>query len=89
VDFGIARGARQGRPTPQSRTIRALAAAEQQALAEAQPAAAEALERTMRQVRDLAEAAQERLAQLDQVVAQAAIGPLFDRLPPTTKTGPM
>jgi lon-related putative ATP-dependent protease len=40
----------------------------------------EVLERTMRQVRELEEAAQERLTHLDQEIAAAAIRPFFEKL---------
>ncbi len=42
----------------------------------------EALERTLRQVQEIEEAAQERLIHLDQEIAAAAIRPFFDRLAP-------
>ena len=42
----------------------------------------DALERTLRQVQDLEEAAQTRLSTLQQAIAGAAIRPFFDKLAP-------
>jgi lon-related putative ATP-dependent protease len=57
-----------------------LSEADQQAIAERQPAAEEALERTMRQVREIGEAGQASLNQLDQQIAAVTIKPFFEPL---------
>jgi lon-related putative ATP-dependent protease len=55
----------------------ALTDAERQELASRQPAAEEALEHTLRQVHEIGDAGQARLAELDQQIVAAAVGPLF------------
>ncbi len=76
--MGIA-PARDGQPMTQEQ-FEALSEAERDAISERSQALQEALERTVRQVRELEEAAHERLANLDQEVAAATIRPLFERL---------
>jgi lon-related putative ATP-dependent protease len=76
--MGIA-PARDGQPMTQEQ-FEALSDAEKEALNERGQALQEALERTLRQVREIEEAARDRLANLDQEVAAATIRQPFERL---------
>jgi hypothetical protein len=76
--MGIA-PARDGQPMTQEQ-FDALPDAEKEAINERGQALQEVLERTVRQVREIEETAQARLANLDQEVAAATIRPLFERL---------
>ncbi len=76
--MGIA-PARGGQPITQEQ-FDALSDADKEALAQRGQALQEALERTVRQVRELTEAAQARLASLDQEIAAATIRPVFEKL---------
>lgn len=76
--LGIA-PARNGRPLTEEEFNR-LSDAEKSALNERGQVLQEALERVMRQLRELEEAAQERLANLDQEVTARTIRPIFDKL---------
>lgn len=76
--MGIA-PARNGQPMTQEQ-FDALSDAEKTAIGERGQALQEALERAMRQVREITEAAQARLADLDREVAAATIRPLFEKL---------
>lgn len=76
--MGIA-PARDGQPITQEQ-FDALADTEKEAINESGQALQEVLERTMRQVREIEEAAQTRLANLDQEVAAMAIRPMFEKL---------
>ena len=76
--MGIA-PARGGQPMTQEQ-FDALSDAEKEALSEHGQALQEALERTMRQVAEITEAAQARLANLDQEIAATTIRPLFEKL---------
>ncbi len=70
---------KEGQPlTPEQ--FEALPEEERGAFTEQGQALQEVLERTMRQIQDLEEAAQERLAHLDQEIAAAAIGQSFEKL---------
>ena len=68
-----------GKPMTEEQ-FNALSEAEQDAFNERGQAVQEVLERVMRQVRELEEAAQERLAHLDQEIAAATISPFFEKL---------
>lgn len=72
---------KDGQPLTQEQ-FNALPEAEQETFAQRGQALQEALERTMRQVQELEEAAQERLKNLNGEIAAAAIGPFFDKLTP-------
>ncbi|MGC8782097.1 MAG: AAA family ATPase, partial [Anaerolineae bacterium] len=76
--LGIA-PARNGQPLTEEEFNR-LTEAEKAALNERGMALQEVLERVMRQLRELEEAAQERLAHLDQEVVAHAIRPVFEKL---------
>lgn len=76
--LGIA-PARNGRPLTEEEFNR-LSDAEKSAVNERGQVLQEALERVMRQLRELEEAAQERLANLDQEVTARTIRPIFDKL---------
>ncbi len=76
--MGIA-PARDGQPITQEQ-FDALSDAEKETINERGQALQEALERTMRQVREIAEAAQARLTNLDQEIAAATIRPVFEKL---------
>jgi len=70
---------RDGKPMTEEQ-FGALSGAEQEALSKSGQKLQEALERTIRQARELEEAAQARLSTLDHDVAAATISPFFDRL---------
>ena len=84
--MGIA-PARDGQPMTQEQ-FDALSDAEKEALNERGQALQEALERTLRQVREIEEAAHDRLANLDQEVAAATIRQPFERLAAEYATWP-
>ncbi len=70
---------KDGQPlTPEQ--FEALSEQEQAAYAQRGPALQEMLERTVRQIQELEEAAQQRLARLDQEIAAATIHPFFEKL---------
>ncbi|MGQ9491087.1 MAG: AAA family ATPase [Anaerolineae bacterium] len=70
---------KDGQPlTPEQ--FEALSEQEQAAYAQRGPALQEMLERTVRQIQELEEAAQKRLAQLDQEIAAMTISPFFEKL---------
>ncbi len=71
--------ARGGQPMTQEQ-FDALTDAEKEQIAQRGQALQEALERTVRQVRELTEAAQARLANLDQEIAASTIRPMFEKL---------
>jgi len=71
--------ARAGQPLTQEQ-FDALSDAEKEAINERGQALQEELERTMRQVREITEAAQARLANIDREVAAATIRPMFEKL---------
>jgi lon-related putative ATP-dependent protease len=73
--------AKDGQPLTQEQ-FDALSEAERETFSGRSQALQEALERTLRQVLELEEAAQERLSHLDQEIAAATIRPFFDRLTP-------
>ena len=73
--------ARGGEPLTQEQ-FDALTESEREALSQRGTALQETLERTLRQVQELEEAAQGRLSSLHQAIAGAAIRPFFDRLAP-------
>ena len=73
--------AKDGEPLTQEQ-FDALAENEREALTQRSMGSQEALERTLRQVQDLEEAAQARLNSLQQTIAAAAIRPFFDKLTP-------
>ncbi len=70
---------KDGQPlTPEQ--FEALSEQEQAAYARRGPALQEMLERTVRQIQELEEAAQQQLARLDQEIAAATIRPFFEKL---------
>ena len=73
--------AKDGEPLTQEQ-FDALKESERAALAQRGMGLQDALERTLRQVQDLEEAAQTRLSTLQQAIAGAAIQPFFDKLAP-------
>ena len=73
--------AKDGEPLTQEQ-FDALTESEREALSQHGTALQETLERTLRQVQELEEAAQGRLSSLHQAIAGAAIRPFFDRLAP-------
>lgn len=70
---------KDGQPLSQEQ-FDALPEAEREAFAARGQALQESLERTLRQVQELEEVAQERLAHLDQEIAATAIRPFFEKL---------
>jgi lon-related putative ATP-dependent protease len=78
--MGIA-PAQKGEPLSQEQ-FAALSESEKEAINQHGALLQEALERTMRQVRDVDEAAQERLSNLDREIAAATVKPFFDKLLP-------
>ena len=73
--------AKDGEPLTQEQ-FDALAESEREVLTQRGVGSQEALERTLRQVQELEEAAQARLSSLQQTIAAAAIQPFFDKLTP-------
>jgi len=73
--------AKDGEPLTQEQ-FDALAESEREGLTQRGMGSQEALERTLRQVQELEEAAQARLSSLQQTIASAAIQPFFDKLTP-------
>ncbi|MHB1319927.1 MAG: Lon protease family protein, partial [Anaerolineae bacterium] len=71
--------AKEGQPLTQEQ-YQVLSESEQQSLEQEGRELQDDLERTLRQVRELEEAAQQRLDNLDQEIAGAAVGPFFARL---------
>jgi lon-related putative ATP-dependent protease len=71
--------AKDGEPLTQEQ-FDALAESEREVLTQRGMGSQEALERTLRQVQELEEAAQARLSSLQQTIAAAAIQPFFDKL---------
>ncbi len=84
--MGIA-PARDGQPMTQEQ-FDALSDAEKEAITERGQALQEALERTLRQVREIEEAAHDRLANLDQEIAAATIRSPFEPLAAEYATWP-
>ena len=72
---------KDGQPLTQEQ-FDALTETERETFSQRGEALQAALERTLRQVQDLEEAAQTRLTHLDQEIAAAAIRPFFERLAP-------